>query len=81
MRRAAASLVLALASIADPATAQSGPRTDPALTAALRPELEPEEYYPELQRLAEAGNPGARAIFDGFTALGMGGHGRPADFP
>jgi TPR repeat protein len=79
--RAGAGLALALAVLAGPVAAQSGPRTDPALTAALRPELGPEEYYPELQRLAEAGNPGARAIVDGFTALGMGGHGRPADFP
>lgn len=79
--RAGAGLALALAVFADPVAAQSGPRTDPALTAALRPELGPEEYYPELQRLAEAGNLGARAIVDGLTALGMGGHGRPADFP
>lgn len=81
--RAAGGAVLAvtLAVLVSPATAQTGPRTDPALTAALRVELKPAEYYPELQRLAEAGNPGARAILDGFTALGMGGHGRPADFP
>ena len=82
MRSAAgAGLVLALAVLASPAMAQSGPTTDPALTAALRVGLKPAEYYPELQRLAEDGNVGARAIFDGFTALGMGGHGRPADFP
>lgn len=82
MRAAAgAGFALALAALVCPAAAQSGPRTDPALTVALREGLGPEEYYPELQRLAEAGNPGARAIFDGFTALGMGGHGRPPDFP
>lgn len=79
--RTAAGLTLLLALLAGSAAAQSGPRTDPALSAALRTGLTPQEYYPELQRLAEAGNPGARAIFDGFTALGMGGHGRPADFP
>lgn len=81
MRIAGAGLALALATLAHPAMAQSGPRTDPALSAVLREGIGPEVYYPELQRLAEAGNPGARAIFDGFTALGMGGHGRPADFP
>ena len=79
--RAAAGLALLLALLAGSAAAQSGPRTDPALSAALRTGLTPQEYYPELERLAEAGNPGARAMFDGFTALGMGGHGRPADFP
>lgn len=81
MRIAGAVLALALAALAHPAMAQSGPRTDPALSAVLREGIGAEVYYPELQRLAEAGNPGARAIFDGFTALGMGGHGRPADFP
>lgn len=80
MRIAGAGLALALAALAHPAMAQSGPRTDPALSAALREGIGPEVYYPELQRLAEAGNPGARAIFDGFTALGMGGHGRAPDF-
>jgi uncharacterized protein len=79
-RVAGAGLALALA-FSGPAAAQSGPRTDPELSAALRQELSPEQYYPELQRLAEAGNAGARAIFDGFTALGMGGHGRAPDFP
>lgn len=78
---AGAGLALALALFSSPAATQCGPATDPALSHALRVGIGPEEYYPELQRLAEAGNPGARAIFDGFTALGMGGHGRPADFP
>ena len=81
MRAAArAVLVLALTAMTHPAVAQTGPTTDPALSAALRAGVGPDVYYPELKRLAEAGNLGARAIIDGFTALGMGGHGRTADF-
>jgi TPR repeat protein len=83
MMRAGAVITAALAAFAlahGSAHAQSAPQADPALTAALREGLSLPESYAELGRLAEAGNVGARALHAGFTALGMGGHGRPADF-
>lgn len=79
--RLCGAMAVAFILVAGSAWAQSGPRVDPALSVALREELGTAETYVELGRLADEGNPGAKAIRAGYTALGMGGHGRPADFP
>lgn len=69
MMLAALSMTVALA---------AGPTANAQLTAAMarRPLT---ESYAEIGRLAEAGVPGARAIYDGYGALGLAGNG--SDFP
>lgn len=59
-------------------TQTAGPVAHPALTAVFARTLTPEAYS-ELGRLADAGVPGARALYDGFGVLGAAGHG--SDFP
>lgn len=56
----------------------AGPTANAELTAAMarRPIA---ESYAEIGRLAEADVPGARAIYDGYGALGLAGNG--SDFP
>ena len=56
----------------------AGPVAHPALTAAFSRTVTPETYA-DLARLADAGVPGARALYEGFGVLGLAGRGR--DFP
>ncbi|HZW15166.1 MAG TPA: tetratricopeptide repeat protein [Brevundimonas sp.] len=66
-------MIAVLAAVWLLASPQAGPVADPAVTAAMRlPFLEAEA---EMERLAEAGSVGARAIHDGYAAL------RRRDFP
>lgn len=56
----------------------AGPTANAELTAAMARRPLPESYA-EIGRLAEAGVPGARALYDGYGALGLAGNG--SDFP